>query len=144
MKSRSDIEARIEQIRRINDNKATPVRMQVRADVVEWALNELEADVVDFDAIDAAMDDAIQCWRDGVVWSPATSKGRAVGKRVGKQLSEAIERGAMHFDSPADPEPPKPEVIAPDPDPDDEPSRISPRTGKPVRKYKRKSRKKAQ
>jgi len=82
MKTRDDIMARVEQIRRINDNNPTPTRDKTRGDAVAWVLAELDLSAVDFAAVDAELDRAISYWRADSPWSPGVVRSGPVRVRV--------------------------------------------------------------
>jgi len=73
MRTREDIEHRREQISGMNPNNDTPIRAQVRRDVVEWISDQLSMESVDFDALWAACEDATDAHYRNARWTPVES-----------------------------------------------------------------------
>lgn len=112
MKTAGDVKARRDQIAAIPANSdKTPAMARIRADVLAWLDEQLAADVVDGDALWSEIENAMVARVTGGEWAPP----HALEALEAADTQEPLEHVAPLEAVPT----------------------ISPRTGKPKRKYTR-------
>jgi len=125
MKTAGDVKARRDQIAAIPANSdKTPAMARIRADVLAWLDEQLAADVVDGDALWAEIENAMVARVTGGEWAPPRRDDWAgdadLRDAPPHRPTESLAEGPYDALPSVEPAP-----------------TISPRTGKPKRKYTR-------